>query len=250
MGKEKKVGIKFILNKRLKPIVFEGEDHFPVYCIVVYNRMSNQISFTPNYKFGYLTEQEYHSFIERRTDAVITGELKDFEQAIEKMIRFEHAIQGDKFNLVGLKEKLISYQRNMLRELEIVLNQLLLSHLGIADMDPERMTFGELYLILEANDPEIRKRITGQLEAQIEAFLSLLSFLHTRKEEAPKLLDWLNPDFQAAYKSSLFADDAGRDKVFDRDPVFRKLLTAFPVQVSRIPLYLSSLDRLVVHAAG
>ncbi len=249
MGKEKKIGIKFILNKRLKPIVFEGEDYFPVYCVVVYNRMSNQISFTPTYKFGYLTEKEFHSFVEERTDANIRSELEDFERTIEAIIRFEHRIQADNFRLTGLKDKISSYRQNMLRALEIALNRLLLKHHPLDGIDPERLTFGELYHIIEAKDPEIRQRINGPLEAQIEAFLSLLSFLHTQEGSAPVLLDWLDPAFQAKYRNTIFNVDPINDPVYQRDPVFRKIKHAFPVQISRIPSYLSILDKMIFQAA-
>ncbi|MBK8880734.1 MAG: hypothetical protein IPN74_20175 [Haliscomenobacter sp.] len=136
MDKPKKISISFYLNKQLKDRQFNGKSHYPVYARVLFNQMSNRLPFTTTFKFGFFSEEEFNSFVNHRTDPVIKAELKDFEQTIERIIRFEYGIQEEKFKLVGLKEKLISYQQNMLRELEIILNRLLISHLGIANIDP------------------------------------------------------------------------------------------------------------------
>ena len=113
MSKQKKITVKFFLNKNVEPILGLGDELlYPVYLQVTYNRRNTQL------RSGYM-------FMYPSLDKVPQDKL-DFEQElIERIIRYEVNRLGDKFELKGLKDKYNQFSARTHRMMDDVLNQYL-----------------------------------------------------------------------------------------------------------------------------
>jgi hypothetical protein len=109
--KQKKIGITYFLNHRLKPHRDSEENRYPVYARIVFNRTSTIIPFPMySYLFG-MTEEEYKDAFGKRLDKDVNEQIAYFEREVNQIVRFEYSVLGEKYRVAGLADKLSSYQQ-------------------------------------------------------------------------------------------------------------------------------------------
>jgi hypothetical protein len=126
MAKQKKIGIKYFLNKKLKSICkgetifhplyvrvhFNGENtNFPIWFPAIQeyfeaNKIAEKIHFDT---IGYLDECDFERFLVRSESKEVNKEVSQLESQIEEAIRFEYSMLGDKSSLKGFKERFNQY---------------------------------------------------------------------------------------------------------------------------------------------
>lgn len=105
MAKEKKIGVKFFLNTRLKPKVFAGVNRYPVYSRVTFNRKNHQSPFEFENTFdGLMSEVEFEKYVIEKSNPKITTEIEQYEKEIKGIVRTWYNKFGDNFSLLGLSE--------------------------------------------------------------------------------------------------------------------------------------------------
>ncbi len=106
MIKEKKITIKFFLNKLLEAATGDkGEKYYPLYIQVTYNRKNMQLKS----KYG-----EYYKDIKE-----VRKELMQFEEMmLTKVIRYESTHTSSDYDLKGLKHKYEIYSGSVSQALE------------------------------------------------------------------------------------------------------------------------------------
>ncbi|MCR9101857.1 MAG: hypothetical protein NXI25_18010 [bacterium] len=103
MAKEKKIGVKFFLNTRLKPKVLAGVNRYPVYSRVTFNRKNHQSPFEfKNTIDGLMSEGEFNLYVIQRSEPRINAEIKQFEKEVRAIIKAGYKIYGDDYSLSGL----------------------------------------------------------------------------------------------------------------------------------------------------
>lgn len=106
MIREKKIGFHYSLYKAAKyaDLNEKGETSYPLAINVTYNRKSTKFPYTPEFASkSYFTEQELAEGIE---DSSI---VKRIEYIVEKVVRYESNIVGDKYQIKGIKDRIDNY---------------------------------------------------------------------------------------------------------------------------------------------
>lgn len=98
MGLDKKITVKFFLNTALKPFQWEGENLYPIYIRVIYNRKSNNYRYEPDL---FSTENDFEN--------TIKGLDPELEK-VEKILNYELNKHKSKFKLSGISHKINKYQ--------------------------------------------------------------------------------------------------------------------------------------------
>jgi hypothetical protein len=127
MAKEKKIGIKFFLNKKLKSVKndgivfhplyvrihFNGQNtNFPVWLpsiFAYYHKTNDQTRLQVVADGDYLDEKGFQELIEDRKDKYVREALEKYEDEFRKIIRFEYKMKGEKFTLKGFHDRYIKY---------------------------------------------------------------------------------------------------------------------------------------------
>jgi hypothetical protein len=126
MIKEKKIGIKYFLNKKLKPVKtgsflmyplyvrihFNGENTtFPIWFPSIEEYMNKSDYFNDIFfeQIGYLDEEAFNLIIDIHDVQEVREEIKSMERKLEKAIRFEYSVLGEKFTLKGFKDRFDVY---------------------------------------------------------------------------------------------------------------------------------------------
>lgn len=109
---DKKVTIKYFLNKDLSPAVYYTEEGrinlFPLYIRVTYNRESTRFKFSPSIHIEENTDIDQF-FIDRKIEYI----SDDKKEIIERLVRYEVEKFGKKFTLRGLGNRLIFYEQGV-----------------------------------------------------------------------------------------------------------------------------------------
>jgi hypothetical protein len=109
MADEKKVSTTFYLHEGIKPVIGDnGEELFPVYVRVNYNRNNTQF----RYIGGPLLPVEASITIQDRSFVKVIGDL------IERIVEFEAEKYGDKYTLKGLNKRFVTYVSNFYEPLK------------------------------------------------------------------------------------------------------------------------------------
>lgn len=115
MAKEKKITIKYYLNKSLKAKEIDGKTHFPLYMQLVYNRQNIRLKLKiDNKKTIYLDEEMGLSdskFIQLR------DKLNKKEFRMRQIIRYEVQNRVN-FSLANFSKRLAIYEWNLLRTIK------------------------------------------------------------------------------------------------------------------------------------
>lgn len=262
MGKQKKIGIKFFLNKRLKPEVIDDKEYYRVYVRVAYNRLSTQFYFPLLYGFGYLTEEQFERFFVQRQEHRINEQVQYFEKLIETVIRFESRVTGDDYQITGLPSRLEYYQQPMLPEMERHLKQCLRDHLqealpaGQLDAAFHKAMFLEdsFYLVADNIKPGLKESLPLKLSNEIAAFVQFRAFAgqyNGLEREYFIFLDWLEGRHQIAFKEFLFSPDDSREIFKNESPSSPaiRFYKDFPIDPLKIPICLQSIDNMILSIA-
>ena len=128
--KKKKISFNFSIKKTSKPKKNElGEEVYPVYLKVIFNRHSTRFILP-----DYIQHGEQNSPIREIT--LKEYEEKNFnldseiESYLEKIVRFEYGKVGEKYLLNGLNERAMIYNDSVSKLLLDEITNLLLIHLG------------------------------------------------------------------------------------------------------------------------
>jgi len=106
MAKEKKISLKYYINNRVKPMVINGEDCFPLYVQISYNRKTTQVKVTKPYRLEdaiYLNPAKFDSDEKIENALAILNEDNPYYnlKIIEKLIRHEIRLAGEDYTLKG-----------------------------------------------------------------------------------------------------------------------------------------------------
>lgn len=254
MAREKKINIKYFLNKSLKPLTVDEETFHKVYVRISYNRLSTKFLFSVNYGFGYLTEDLFEEFFEKKAHPGINEQVSEFEDSISKVIRFEAKEIGDKYSIIGVSNRLYHYYQNMSRELEKHLQKQL--HEFSAGQLPgkdlratfhDAMMLEDSYIIIEKQIPGLREKLPAHLADRLTAYYQFSGFAGNYHKEI-RCLDWLDLPTQIAFKEFLFTTHQISD-LFPNEAKhspFLRLYKEFPLAIEKIPTYLRSMDKMLV----
>lgn len=106
--KNKKINIKFYLNRNLKPVEapqYPGHKSYPLYINVTYNRKNTQIKSMCNRYFPDLSEAFKSKESINRTSE---------ESLLRRVIEYETKSQGDKFSLRNLSIRYLDYSDSII----------------------------------------------------------------------------------------------------------------------------------------
>lgn len=265
MAKQKKIGIKYYLNKRLNPSKLGDGDHFPVYVRVIYNRESSQFYFPLLYGDGTLNEEKFESFFTNRSNQKINKQIDRFDSLIIDIIRFESSKIGDKYKIKGLSKKISNYYGSIIPEFENHLKKCLESELSgnekisFSDISHEVLFFFEVYYLIEGVlNKDLKSELSDSLVNKILAYINLLAFSNTFNfpvlEDNPwQFIDWVRDEkLKANFKDFLFNQHV-QSKEFpnkDKDSRIQKLYNEYKCTEIQIPKCLKTIDLVVIELTG
>ena len=258
MAKEKKIGIRYYLNTQLNPQVLKGEDHFPVYVRVVYNRLNTQFFFPLLYKASYITAKEFQDFFVDRSNPEINKQIETFEDELKKIVRFEFKIKGDSFHIRGIADKLFVYHRSLV---ELIEKLLIVELRGFAtkaagnnkvqDLIHDAWHFPEMYYLIQNNlIPNLKENLPDKMKIRIAAFINYIAFRsQSNTENFVKAIHWIDRSHQIEFKDFLLNQDL--EQVFKGErktsPSIR-LFHEYKVKPNEAPKCLAVMDQMVVDA--
>ncbi|WP_282782797.1 hypothetical protein [Phaeodactylibacter xiamenensis] len=251
MAKEKKVGISFFLNTRLKPYILQGEKRYPVYVRVVFNRMNHQFKFYLPTIDGRATEEEYEQLIERQENKECNDFVNSFKAKVEAIIKAEDQFYGDKYTLKGFSKDLPHYDVNLFTVLETRLKYLLIKFGEATEtIDPDCYSLWAILEMLGKEDVlHFLSSLPGDLQISLRSFVYLSGYIgRDWQEDAPvtTALDWFTTPLAQHFSEFLLShapivtDDQKRGLGFFQNEsaksVVWQCLFFFDVKKADIPL--------------
>jgi hypothetical protein len=218
MAKEKKIGIKYFLNKKLKPIQgsaflmyplyvrihFNGENTtFPIWFPSIEDYMMKSDYFGEIFfeQIGYLDEEAFGLIIEVHDVEEVRKEIKSIEKKLEKAIRFEYSILGDKFTLKGFKNRFDVYlqlfrpfaEKDLIKRLQKEIKE---KQIKV----PEEVLVYFHESFVQQFYLSVDKYVKGKLKNQLskdfmDKYICFLSMAKFEEEEAKKgfaIIDWVS----------------------------------------------------------
>ena len=204
--KQKKVTVKFFLNKAVDPVLGEKrEKHYPLYVQVTYNRKNLQFR---SY-YG-----EYYNALEEVKPALLRFE----EKIIHRIISYEAGATKSEYELKGLKRKYSVYSMSVLSAVEAYLKPKLrlsvlkteseLSH--ALNFTEERVTTGVLYKAARLLFPDLDKYVGTKFQEELIAF-GRYAALYKGPILAfnfPTIIEWLDGSYKEALATQLEEPDS------------------------------------------
>ncbi|MEQ8706819.1 MAG: hypothetical protein RIC19_23000 [Phaeodactylibacter sp.] len=195
MAKEKKIGIRFYLNDRLKPKMIAGKETFPVYCQITFNRKNIQCNVPLIYKGGTLTKQEFLQATELATLPEVANQLQLFEDKARKVIRIEYKHYKDRFTLKGFADDLYHYDSPLFVLLENQLKRAVIEFGEATEtIAPDWYSLWAILEILGKEDVlQFLSSLPDDLQISLKAFVYLSGYTGREwQEDAPvtTALDW------------------------------------------------------------
>jgi hypothetical protein len=216
MIKEKKIGIKYFLNKRLKSICRNGIEFFPLYMRIYYESQNTSFSvWFPSIQdyyaqtlqedkmhfdlIGYIDKEDFKRlFIERKVSQV-NKEIEIVEYNFRKLIKFEDQKEDGSYKLRGIKERYHKYinpflsfgEKDLIRKLHSEIDEK-----GIKIPDEVRIYFKEHFIekFFETVQKYVNKDLTKVLSSQFiyeyTCYLCMRYFEAYQKQEYT-ILDWM-----------------------------------------------------------
>lgn len=242
MAKEKKIGVKFFLNTRLKPKVLAGVNRYPVYSRVTFNRKNHQSPFEfENTIDGLMSEGEFEKYIVQGSNPLITAEIKQFKNEINGIIKTWYKRFGDDFSLKGLSEihkfcKTTPLLFNVEFKAKEAIREYTLSHypekyqvvFGTDDVFPATLYFVISSFFKDDNEHHI-KDWPSTLQYYVFSFVLLSSFLKMgfwcedqlkMFNSDPKMIHWINNDIKSDFIDYLTQKKYQKEevKLSEKDP--------------------------------
>lgn len=214
MKREKKINIRHYLNTRLKPTIFQGEKHYPVYTQVTYDRRNTQFHslFSLTLSYG-ITKEDFKEAFEDKKHGFLNEEIIEYDNLIKEIVRFESKALKDRFTLKGFSYRLDFYKGELLKELEqyciLKLNDFVRSNINetkleafdlITSMDNFSF-FVDVYSMAENLVSDLREKLPKSLELAFTCYLHLTTsnILPTDKQYL-KVKDWFDSEIRRKFQ--------------------------------------------------
>lgn len=262
MGKEKKIGFYYYLNKDLKPQLLEGVEHYPVYVRIAYSKNNTKFFFPVLYKASYITNQEFDKFFSDRNNPIINKQIESFEREITYIVRFESKVLGDKFSFKSLSKKRVNYQENLSRQFEKYVCARFIDEAynetkndNISEIYSDYLSFWDTFHLVTKISPNVLTIISSDLKLAIKAFIGLRvsDFKGIIDENLGlRIIDWLDEEVPIRYKDSILGLDA-IETHFKREsknsPVW-DVLNQITIEKQEISKYLRIIEKTIVEITG
>lgn len=183
MAKEKKIGINYYLNQRLKALNAEGT-RFPIYAVVTYDRKTTHLPLPIHYNISGLTESEFSKIFESKTANNGAKNVINAENELRKILRYEIEVLGGKFILKGFANRITIYEglirSNLEKVIQAEIKMFLENYLIVKDYKALfSLNLHLIDLIDEIEEvylPSFFSKITDDLRIFIYTYLCYLSF--------------------------------------------------------------------------
>ena len=201
MKKEKKITIKFFLNRLLEPATGEkGKKFYPLYIQVTYNRKNMQ--FKSKYGMYYADLKE-----------VEPGLMQFEERILRKVITYESNLSSSDYDLKGLKHKYEIYSTSILETLEKYLKpKLRLAILRtndelttVLDFSQSHATVARLYKASQLLFNNIDGYLNAKLKIELNAYLSYTGLykMPIFTFTFPTIIDWIDGSYKADLQTKI-----------------------------------------------
>jgi len=257
MGKEKKIGFNYYLNKKLNSHVLDGKEHYPVYARITYNRNSTMFFFPLLYKTSYVTEAEFESFFMLRNDPKINEQINKFEEELSKIMRFEINVLGEKYSFKNLSNKRMSYHNSLTGAIEKHASQQLIKESyeyskneEILSLKSDYLSLAELYTLIKTMVPNVPKILSEEFNSLAKAYVGLLILNRENPiDHYIKMIDWIDGEFLLQYKNSIWGIKTNLKPYFPNEapssPLWL-LLEDFELNKIEIYKYLNIINKAIV----
>lgn len=261
MAKEKKIGVRFYLNDRLKPKVIAGEERYPVYVRITFNRQNLQCQVPIMYKDGYLSEKEFIQATELSELHEVAEQMKHFENRVRQIIRIEYKHYNDKFSFKGFARDLYHYDAPMFTLLENELKHSLIEFSKAGDtLDPDWYSIWAILEILVEDDPDkFFSSLPDKLQLSLKAFVYLSGFVSQRSDKDDTILtalDWFTTPLPKQFSEFLLwnipietQEQKMELRFFEYEAaksIVWECLFFFNIEKSDIPLIIKSLSMTLI----
>ena len=201
MKKDKKITVKFFLNKLLDGATGDkGQKYYPLYIQVTYNRKNMQIKSM----YG-----EYYEKIEE----VKKGLMEFEERMLCKVIRYESSHIKEDYDLKGLKRKYEIYSGSISEALEQYLKPMLRLAIlktndeltTILNFQESRATATRLYKASKMLFPDFKRHITAKLKEELEAYsyYNRLNPGQVFTYTFPTIIEWVEGSYKKELETKL-----------------------------------------------
>ncbi|MGP8216609.1 MAG: hypothetical protein ACLQQ4_13665 [Bacteroidia bacterium] len=201
MKKEKKITIKFFLNKLLEPATGDkGEKYYPLYIQVTYNRKNMQFKSKYGMYYGDLKE-------------VKSGLMQFEERILRKAITYESNLSSSDYDLKGLKHKYEIYSTSILESLEKYLKpKLRLAILKtnddlteVLDFSQSHATVARLYRASQLLFTNIDSYLNAKLKTELNAYLNYTGLykMPIFTFTFPTIMDWIEGSYKADLQTKI-----------------------------------------------
>jgi len=265
MDKEKKIGMSFMLNDRLKPTNIEGEKAYPVYMVLSYDRKSNTFlaPIENDDDALRLTESEFEKVFAQKLDKRLNKKVSNLMSDIEQAIRFEVRMYGEKFSLSGFPFRLRRYRNNYLHDqLSIYLKKKLFAFLAeqfdqdikyVSSQFHHSFTVPQVYFAAEElyKVRRLKDLFPNDLRLKFTAWLNFVALTfysnQDKYEGILQIIDWLSDDVQQAFKNFLMYRT--NEDVFlnaqNEDREIKSMYLEFSFSKNEIPALLNQMDFMI-----
>lgn len=215
---DKKISIKHFLNKRIAPQRHGGEEYYPIYTQVTYDRKNTQFKMNLN---NYLFNDEQAEYVlNPYSGAMSKGEdnrdllyqyvsktISWNETMIERLVRFELELYGEKFSITGFGKRFMYFERNLC----FLVKQRLITKFQstLKDILPFNhyrslagMSLGQMFHYLELNAPYAIDRLDKELLKlmPLHTYINALSYI-SKTPELSQMMEKHDPEVVARMKA-------------------------------------------------
>lgn len=199
----------------------------------------------------------------KKEDPFTRNLIELFEDRMNRIIRFETKVLGDKFTLNGIANRRIDYNRYLSPEIEKYFSKRLSKEVfeatknqDVADMHSDYLTIWDIYSLLKEITLNIKDIISIELKIMLKAFviLQITDFddLILRQEKTVKMIDWLQEKFVMRFKDTVLNFD-GFEKHFvteSANSAVWVLLNDLNIEKREISKYLDFIDKAIVYCVS
>lgn len=202
MKKEKKITVRFYLNKQLEPVTGEKrKKYYPLYLYITYDRRNMQF----RSKYGLY----YNSL-----DEVEAGLMAFEENTIRRIIGYEASLSASSYELKGLRQRYDVYAVSIQQAVEDYIKpKLRLAILktndeltAVLDFNQPQSTAGRLYAAAKKLFPGFDKSIPNTLAELLDAYETLSMVFGNpilKGYDFPTAIDWVAGDYPQKLEAAL-----------------------------------------------
>ncbi|MCR6641057.1 MAG: hypothetical protein NVV82_19215 [Sporocytophaga sp.] len=205
MKKNKKITIKFFLNKSVKPVKEGNTLTYPLYMLLTYNRRSTML----RCHYG-----KYYKDMKSIEKIHYPGFQKFEERIIIKTIQYQLAKQGEKFNIkgigipyekycIGIDHLFDKYMKSILRDCLMRLEPF--EYFNALDWNKDNVTFDTLFEMASKLYGDFEKLAAKMIGYDMEAYLVFMKLYQSSfyQYTFPTVIEWLDKSAIEDYKTKL-----------------------------------------------